>query len=139
MCHALIFMPCVSRYSFVWLCFSQTMADVIEGFEAAWEFFGGVFKVVIPDNMSPVVDKASPPDPRLNQPLVEYAQDRGFLIDATGIRHPQDKPRVERMVPYVRRSFFAGEHFVDRSDAQRQAVVWCMRAARARHHGSPAR
>ena len=34
---------------------------MIAGFEAAWEFFGGVFAVVIPDNMAAIVDKANPP------------------------------------------------------------------------------
>src|SRR2546422_1047997 len=35
-CWALIFTPVVSRYSFVWLSFRQTIDDVIAGFEAAW-------------------------------------------------------------------------------------------------------
>ncbi len=70
---------------------------------------------VIPDNMAAIVDKANPTEPRLNAAFVEYAQDRGFLVDATRVRHPKDKPRVERAVPYVRGSFFAGEHFVDRA------------------------
>lgn len=38
-CHALIFTPVVSRYSFVWLTFRQTTEDVITGCEAAWRFF----------------------------------------------------------------------------------------------------
>jgi len=137
-CHALILTACVSRHQFVWLCFSQTIADVIEGFEAAWVFFGGVFRIVIPDNMSPIVDEANATEPRLNQAFVEYAQDRGFLVDATRVRHPKDKPRVERTVPYVRHNFFAGEHFVDREDAQRQAVIWCMTTAGLRVHGTTA-
>ena len=99
-CHALIFTACFSRHCFVWLSFSQTTAAVIDGFEAAWRFFGGVFRIVIPDNLSAVVDRANPTDPRLNQAFVEYAQDRGFLVDAARVRHPQDKPRVERTVPY---------------------------------------
>ncbi len=114
------------------------MADVIEGCEAAWAFYGGVFRCVVPDNMSPIVDKANPTEPRLNQAFVEYAQDRGFLIDATRVRHPQDKPRVERTVTYVRRSFFAGEHFVDRSDAQHRAECWCATTAGLRVHGTTA-
>jgi transposase len=137
-CRALIFTPCVSRYSFVWLCFTETIKDVIEGFEAAWEFYGGIFKTVIPDNMSPIIDKANPTDPRLNQAFVEYAQARGFFIDATRIRHPQDKPRVERTVPYVRNSFFKGESFIDHSDAQRRAVIWCTTTAGLRIHGTTA-
>jgi transposase len=135
-CHALIFTACVSRHCFVWLTFSQTTAAVIEGFEAAWAFFGGVFATVIPDNLSPVVDKADPIEPRLNQAFVEYAQARGFAVDAARVRHPQDKPRVERAVPYVRRSFFAGETFIDLADAQRRAEEWCRSTAGLRIHGT---
>jgi transposase len=134
--HALVFTAVVSRHCFVWLCFSQTLADLIEGFEAAWSFFGGVFRVVIPDNMSSVVDRANPLEPRLNQGFVEYAQDRGFLVDAARVRHPQDKPRVERTVGYVRRSFFQGETFVDLHDARRRAEQWCRTDAGLRVHGT---
>ncbi len=48
-CQALIFTAVFSRHTFVWLSFTQTTATVIAGCEAAWAFFGGVFKVVIPD------------------------------------------------------------------------------------------
>ncbi|MGB7979438.1 MAG: hypothetical protein WCF36_01450, partial [Candidatus Nanopelagicales bacterium] len=53
--HALIFTAVVSRHMFVWLSYSQTLAAVIAGCEAAWTFFQGVFKVLIPDNLKPVV------------------------------------------------------------------------------------
>lgn len=112
-CHALIFTACYSRHYFVWLTFSQTIEAVICGFEAAWGFFGGVFGVVIPDNMKTIVDQADSIDPRLNQAFVEYAQARGFVVDPARVRKPQDKARVERTVPFVRNSFFAGESFVD--------------------------
>jgi hypothetical protein len=51
----------------------------MEGCEAAWRLFGGVFRTVIPDKMGAVVDHADPLEPRLNQAFVEYAQSRGFL------------------------------------------------------------
>jgi transposase len=135
-CHALIFTPVVSRYTFVWLTFRQTIEDVIAGCEAAWVFFGGVFATVIPDNMKAIVDKSDPLEPRLNQAFVEYAQSRGFVIDPARVRSPQDKPRVERMVPFVRQSFFAGETFVDLADAQRRAETWCRERAGMRVHGT---
>jgi hypothetical protein len=50
-CWALIFTAVYSRHCFVWLTFRQTTEAVIEGFEAAWRFFGGVFAVVIPENV----------------------------------------------------------------------------------------
>jgi transposase len=134
--HALIFTACYSRHCFVWLTFTQTLTAVIAGFEAAWSFFGGVFKVVIPDNMSTVVDRAHATDPRLNTGFVEYAQARGFVTDPARVRRPQDKPRVERTVPFVRNSFFAGETFIDLADGQRRAVAWCTTRAGMRVHGT---
>ncbi|MGI8756829.1 MAG: hypothetical protein ACR2MB_13420 [Acidimicrobiales bacterium] len=120
-CHALIFTPVVSRYSFVWLTHRQTIDDVIAGFEAAWAFYGGVFATVIPDNMKTIVERADALEPRLNQTFVEYAQARGFVVDPARVRSPQDKPRVERTVPFGRGSFFTGETFIDLADAQRRA------------------
>jgi len=133
---ALIFTACYSRHCFVWLTFRQTTQDVIDGFEAAWAFFGGVFATVIPDNLSAVVDDADPLAPRLNQAFVEYAQARGFRVDPARVRRPQDKPRVERTVPFVRNSFFAGEMFIDLADAQRRAETWCGERAGLRIHGT---
>ena len=95
-CWALIFTACYSRHCYVFLSFRQTTEAVVSGFEAAWAFFGGVFKVVIPDNMSSVVVEADNLEPSFNQAFVEYAQDRGFLIDPARVRTPTDKPRVER-------------------------------------------
>jgi transposase len=135
-CQGLIFTPVVSRYTFVWCSFGQTIDDVIAGCEAAWAFYDGVFATLIPDNMKAIVDRAHSVEPRLNQAFVEYAQDRGFLIDPARVRSPQDKPRVERTVPFVRNSFFAGEAFLDLPDAQRRADTWCRGRAGMRIHGT---
>ena len=133
---ALILTAAFSRHTFVWLSFRQTVADVIDGFEAAWAFFGGVLKVVICDNLKAVVIESDATAPRINPTFLEYAQARGFVIDPARVRRPQDKPRVERMVPYVRDSFFAGEDFADLADAQRRAEAWCRVTAGMRIHGT---
>ncbi|MEO6495739.1 MAG: IS21 family transposase [Ilumatobacteraceae bacterium] len=135
-CHALIFTAVFSRHMFVWLSFTQTTDAVIAGCEAAWRFFGGVFKVLIPDNLTPVVTKADALEPRLNEAFVEYAQSRGFVIDPARVRTPTDKPRVERMVQFVRSSFWSGETFTDLADAQTKATAWCAGRAGMRVHGT---
>ena len=134
--HVLLLTACYSRHCFAWLTFRQTTEAVIEGLEAAWGFFGGVFRTVIPDNLTAVVENADALEPRLNQAFVEYAQARGFRVDPARVRHPQDKARVERGVGFFRRSFFAGEHFVDLADAQRRAEAWCAQRAGLRIHGT---
>ena len=135
-CHALIFTAVYSRHTFVWLSFAQTTVAVIAGCEAAWAFFEGVFKVLIPDNMSAVVDQADRLNPRINKAFVEYAQSRGFVIDPARVRTPTDKPRVERVVHFTRNSMFAGESFIDLADAQRRAEAWCRGRAGLRTHGT---
>jgi transposase len=56
--HALIVTAVYSRHMFVWLTFATTLEAIIAGCEAAWRFFGGVFKVLVPDNMKPIVAQA---------------------------------------------------------------------------------
>lgn len=131
---ALILTASYSRHQFVFLTFTQRLSDVIEGFERAWEFFGGVFRVVIPDNLKAVVTKAGALAPRINETFLEYAQARGFVIDPARVRHPRDKARVENTVAYVREDYFAGEQFLDLDDARRGAIRWCQEIAGMKPH-----
>ncbi len=135
-CQGLIFTAVFSRHQFVWPTFSQTTEEVIRGFEAAWGYFGGVFPVVIPDNMKSIVITAEPTAPRFNDVFFEYAQSRGFVIDAARVRTPTDKPRVERVVQYVQKNFFAGETFVNLADCRARAETWCSTTAGMRIHGT---
>src|SRR6185437_14852482 len=134
--HALIFTAVYSRHMFVWLPFTQTLAAFIAGCEAAWVFFGGVFKVLIPDNASAIVADADAVNPRFTVGWLDYAQHCGFATDPARVRSPKDKPRVERAVQYVRGNFFAGEHFAGLADAQARARVWCRDVAGVRIHGT---
>jgi transposase len=136
--HALIFTAVYSRHMFVWLTFTQTLAAVIEGCEAAWAYFGGVFRVLIPDNMSPVIADADPVNPTFTVGWLDYAQARGFGTDPARVRSPKDKPRVERVVQYVRGNFFAGEAFTDLAEARRRVEHWCSTTAGLRVHGTTA-
>jgi transposase len=134
--HALVFTAVHSRYCYVFLTFAQTTLAVIAGCEAAWAFFGGMFPVLIPDNLKPVVDAADRLEPRWNREWLEYAQARGLAVDPARVRSPQDKGRVEAGVKFVQGSFFAGERFLDIADAQRRADDWCRVRAGMRVHGT---
>jgi transposase len=134
--HALIFTAVYSRHMFVWLTFAQTLEAVIGGCEAAWAFFGGVFRVLIPDNMPAIVADADAVNPRFTVGWLDYTQHCGLATDPARVRHAKDKPRVERTVQYVRSSFFAGEEFVDLADAQARVRLWCADRAGQRVHGT---
>jgi hypothetical protein len=68
--------------------------------------------------------------------FAEYADYRGFVIDAAIARHPTGKPTVERSVQYVRENFFRGEQWIDRDHVQREAERWCREIAGQRIHGT---
>ena len=62
---AWIFTASVSRHRFVYPIERETTASAIEACEAAWEFFGGIFKVLLPDNTKAIVQRADPLEPRI--------------------------------------------------------------------------
>ncbi len=99
---ALIVVLSYSRHCFVWPTHSQQLEDVISGLEAAWAFFGGVPRYLGIDNFPAAVAGPDPLHPRLTRGFLEYSQHRGFVADPARTRHPGDKPKVERSVPYVR-------------------------------------
>ncbi len=136
--HALIFTAVYSRHVFVHLSFTQTLEAVLAGCEQAWEFFGGVFAVLIPDNMSPIIASADPINPTFTVGWLDYVQARGFATDPARVRSPKDKPRVERTVQYVRENFWRGEEFTDLAQAQARVEVWCRSTAGMRVHGTTA-
>ncbi|MGH3697418.1 MAG: hypothetical protein ACRDRX_26125 [Pseudonocardiaceae bacterium] len=72
----------------------------------------------------------------MNDSFREYAASRGFVVDPTQVRSPQDKPRVECCVPYARSNFFAGEQFRDLDECRERAARWCREVAGTRVHGT---
>jgi len=128
-----------SRYAFVYPTFTQDIDAVCAGLDAAWAFFGGVPKRLVPDNMKTIVVQAHATAPRLNDAFVEYAQARGLFVDPARVRSPKDKARVENLVAYVRESWFEGERFHDLEDSRRNAETWCRDIAGERVHGTTRR
>jgi transposase len=133
---ALVVVLVFSRHQYVFVTHSQKIADLIGGLEDAWSFFGGVPHRVTVDNLKQAVTKADRYDPVFERTFEEYAAYRGFTIDPAPPRMPTGKPVVERQVPYVRDSFFRGEEWRDRDHVQEQAVVWCLKTAGMRVHGT---
>lgn len=128
-----------SRHAFLWPLVRQTLEEVVAGLEAAWWFFGGVPKRLVLDNFPAAVAGTDPLAPRLTRGFLEYSQVRGFLADPARVRHPQDKPRVERFVDYATERFWKGATFADLADARRQARDWCRGVAGQRVHGTTRR
>jgi len=137
--HALIVTLVYSRHQYVHVSHTQQLPDLIAGLDDAWEFFGGVPARVIIDNMKAAVIKADKYEPVFQRTFSLYAGHNDFTIDAAEARSPQQKPHVERGVPYVRENFFRGEAFLNMEHIQRAARKWCLETAGMRTHGTTRR
>jgi transposase len=136
---AWIFTAVRSRHRFVWPVFRETVETAIETCEEAWQHFGGVFRVLIPDNTKAIVDRADSLGARLNPTFLEYAQARGFHIDPARSKSPKDKGRVERAVPLVRDDCFAGEALQLMEDARHRGRRWTLEEYGMRRHSTTRR
>jgi len=136
---AWIFTAARSRHRFVYPVLAETTASAIEACEAAWEFFGGVFKVVIPDNTKAIVNEADPLEPKLVLDFLECAQSRGFHVDPTRVRAPRDKARVERSVQTVRDDGYGGEEPRSIEEARVLGRAWCFEEYGLRRHSTTQR
>ena len=81
--HALIVTLVLSRHQYVYLTHRQDFPALITGMEEAWEFFAGVTRRVILDNMKVAVLKADRYEPVFNRTFQDYSQHRGFIIDSS--------------------------------------------------------
>ena len=133
---AFIMVLSFSRLMFVRPVVTMDMAAWVECHVRAFEFFGGVPRRVVPDNLRTGVVKPDLYDPVINRAFGELAAHYGCLVDPARVRKPRDKARVERPVPYVRDSFFAGRQteFAALLGMQDDAVRWCHAVANARSH-----
>jgi len=91
---------------------------------AAFEFFGGVPARLVCDNLKTGVTRPDLYDPQINLAYGELAVFYGTLIDPARARKPKDKPRIERPMPYIRDSFFAGRDFISLTQMQAEAIRW---------------
>ena len=83
------------------------MASWIEGHVNAFEYIGGVPRLLVPDNAKTAVTKASRYEAELNKTYMEMAKHYGAAIVPTRPRSPTDKAPVETAVQIVERRIIA--------------------------------
>jgi transposase len=64
----------------------------------AYQFFGGVTRLLVPDNLKTGVEKADWYSPVINKTYHEMAEHYGTVVIPTGVRKPREKANVERAV-----------------------------------------
>jgi Transposase and inactivated derivatives len=96
-----------SNYTFAEATLSQALPDWIGSHVKAFNFFGGVTEILIPDNLKSGVQKAHRYEPDLNPTYQDMAEHYGIAVIPARVRAPQDKAKVEEAVQNVERSILA--------------------------------
>ena len=96
-----------SNYTFACATARQTTADWIGAQVRALEFFGGVPRLVVPDQTRALIKYPDRYDPEPNRTYEEFATHYGCALLAARPAHPRDKPKVEGAVLLVERWILA--------------------------------
>lgn len=83
------------------------MCDWINSHVRAFEYFGGVSKIIVPDNLKSGVSKACRYEPDINPTYHDMAIHYGTVVIPTRVRKPKDKAKVEVGVQIAERWILA--------------------------------
>jgi transposase len=132
-----------SRALFVHFTTTQRLETFLRCHLQAFEAFGGYPRELLYDNAKTVVlarpalrVDAAGQAPRWHPTFLDFAGYYGFTPRLCRPYRARTKGKVERMIRYVRESFFAGCQFVDLTDLNRQATLWCATVANTRVHAT---
>ena len=96
-----------SNYTYVEATLSQTIPDWIGSHVRAFNFFGGIPEIVVPDNLKTGINKAHRYEPDLNPAYQELAEYYGVAVMPARVRALKDKSKVEEAVQNAERQILA--------------------------------
>jgi transposase len=96
-----------SQLTYAEAVFTQQLPDCLRVAENAWLYFGGVTRVIVPDNMKTAVDKADKFEAQLNRLFLELANHYQTSVLPARSYKPRDKSLVEGAVKIVYSRIFA--------------------------------
>lgn len=92
-----------SNYIYAEAQLGENQRNWNNGHVRAFEYYGGVVKIVIPDNLKTGITKPNYYEPGVNLSYQELAEYYKFAVIPTRIRRPTDKGKVENGVQNVER------------------------------------
>ena len=87
-----------SSYTFAWASFSQDLPSWVEAHIQAFNFFGGVPEILVPDNLKSGVNKPCHYEPDINPTYHDLAEHYGAVVIPARVAKPKDKAKVESAV-----------------------------------------
>ncbi len=96
-----------SQYTYIEAFLDRSLASWINAHVRMFQYFGGVPKIIVPDNLETGVSKANWYSPTIQKNYHEMAEHYDTVILPARPLRPKNKPNVEGNVGYVTRSVLA--------------------------------
>jgi transposase len=114
-----------SRRIFLRFYLNQKLDNFIRGHVGAFEQHQGTCRSILYDNLKAAVLERRGDAIRFHPTLLELSAHYRFEPRPVSPARGNEKGRVERAIRYIRDNFFAGRHWRDLDDLNRQADHWC--------------
>jgi len=92
----------------------------------AFEFFGGVPRIILHDNLKSGVLERVGSIVRFNDDFLQVCKHYLFEPRAVNVRRGNEKGRVERSIRFIRDNFFAGREWTTIEELNAQILQWCL-------------
>ena len=125
-----------SRALFLDFSLDQRMETFCRMHQSAFDFFGGVPRKVLYDNLKSVVLHHIGSTVQFNPTFLAFAGHYLFEPTAAPVRYPEAKGRAEAIIKYIRHAFFYGRSFTSIEDLRAQAAAWRDDVANQRLHAT---
>lgn len=125
-----------SRSLFVAFALDMRMETFLAMHRRAFEFFGGIPRRILYDNLKSVVLHHAGSTVQFNPRFMDFAGHYLFEAVAAPVRYPEAKGKVESAIKYIRHSFFYGRTFSSLDDLNLQLSGWLEHTANARLHAT---
>jgi len=125
-----------SRHQYSEVVFDQKVATWLRCHRNAFEYFGGVPRRVVIDNLKAAIVKAALYDPVVQRSYRQLAEHYGFLISPCRVQTPEHKGKAESGVHYVKRNFLAGRPPMLITECNVKLLRWVEQTAGTRCHGT---
>jgi transposase len=105
--HIFVMVLGASNYTFAEATPSQELHHWIGSHIRAFQYFGGVPEIVVPDNLTSGVTSPCRYEPGVNRTYQELAEHYGVAVIPARVKSPRDKAKVEEAVQNVERRILA--------------------------------
>ena len=113
-----------SRALYLEFFFDQSMENFLRGHVHAFDYWSGCPRILLYDNLRSAVLERRGDHIHFHPRLLDLCAHYHFAPQPCQVRAGNQKGRVERVIRYVRDSFFAGRPFTTLEDFNGQALVW---------------